>query len=264
MITLISDLGTKNVNLAVAKGFLYRAVPNVRLLDVTHRIGEGNLIQAAYALEGANRNFPPGSVHLVLIDFFNIRCPRILVCRHNGQYFIGADNGLFTLTFGSDLEHVWGFPVIKGATFAENMVEVALLAAYCKQLAGGMPRDDWKARKVEPIIRRGVFQPANSKSVVECAVLDIDNYENVVLDLQRHQFESIIGDKPFRIHLAGPDYISTVSNAYADVDEGKPLCKFNSAGFLTLALNRGNIAGRLNMKGLSPDELIYRRIRIQM
>ncbi len=264
MMTLISDFGTKSVDLAVARGLLYQAAPETRLLDVTHLIGRGNLIQAAYVLETANRNFPDGTVHVVLIDFFNFRYPRVLVCRIGRNYFIGADNGLFTLTFGAEPEHVWGFPTTNGVAFSQNMKQVAMLAAYCTGLNGALPPDDWNDNVVEPLVRRGLFHPANSKTLVECAVLDVDNYENVVLDFQRHQFDSIIGNKPFKINMVGLESITTLSSSYADVAQGQPLCRFNSAGFLTLAVNRGKIASHLNLKGLTADELIYKRVRIQM
>ena len=68
IITLLTDFGTVDGYVAEMKGVLLAQVPEVRLVDLTHDIPPGDIRAGAYALGRAWRTFPPGTVHLAVVD----------------------------------------------------------------------------------------------------------------------------------------------------------------------------------------------------
>ena len=70
------------------------------------------------------------------------------------------------------------------------------------------------------------------------------------------------------------EVIEKISESYADVPEGEKLALFNSAGFLEIAINKGNAAGLLGLKGFSEkntqskqilqNQLYYQHFRWQI
>ena len=48
--------------------------------------------------------------------------------------------------------------------------------------------------------------------------------------------------------------IDKISETYADVQEGEKLALFNSAGYLEIAINKGNAAGLFGLQGFSEKQ----------
>ena len=83
---------------------------------------------------------------------------------------------------------------------------------------------------------------------INCEVLHIDHYENVVLNIKKDEFNTIRQNRNFTLHFAQIEDISEISNNYADVRPGIKLCRFNSAGYLEVCVNRGNAASLFGLK----------------
>src|SRR5690606_41574682 len=97
IITLTTDLGHKDFYQAALKGSLLTLYPAVRIVDISHDITPFDLQQAAFIIKNAYRYFPKKTVHLIGIDSVYNGNTRYLDLRYNGYYFIGADNGIFSL-----------------------------------------------------------------------------------------------------------------------------------------------------------------------
>jgi S-adenosylmethionine hydrolase len=81
---------------------------------------------------------------------------------------------------------------------------------------------------------------------MEGQIIFIDNFENVIVNITKEQFEAQRANRAFRIETRRHDHhIETLSETYADVPEGEKLALFNSAGYLEIAINKGNAAGLL-------------------
>ena len=119
-ITLLSDLGTRDASVTVAKAILMHHAPNAAFVDISHQVAQYDLQQAAYLLLSAYKHFPKRSIHLLLIDVFAGNVPRILLGEKDGHFFIAPDNGLLPLAFGLDLENTrLCFEISKPHLFSE-------------------------------------------------------------------------------------------------------------------------------------------------
>ncbi len=99
VITIITDWNNNDFYLGVLKGKILSLFPEVNIIDITHQIPAFAYIQAAYIVKNSFPSFPSGTVHIVAVNSEASPDNPHLAIEHDGQYFIGADNGIFGLVF---------------------------------------------------------------------------------------------------------------------------------------------------------------------
>ena len=97
IITLTSDLGSKDSYLASVKGSIYRQLESATIVDITNDITPFNIQEAAYVLRNCFKDFPHGTIHIISVDDELSLKNEHLAVKADGHYFIGSDNGLFSL-----------------------------------------------------------------------------------------------------------------------------------------------------------------------
>src|SRR5919202_191443 len=96
ILTLLTDFGLKDGYVASMKGVILGIAPQARLIDITHDIKPQAIGEASYLLHATYRYFPPGSVHLAVVDP-GVGSERRAIAVHTPQgYFVGPDNGLLS------------------------------------------------------------------------------------------------------------------------------------------------------------------------
>jgi S-adenosyl-L-methionine hydrolase (adenosine-forming) len=68
VITLTTDFGMRDPYVAEMKGVLLSICRNAVLVDITHDVPPHDVREAALALASVHRYFPPGTVHLAVVD----------------------------------------------------------------------------------------------------------------------------------------------------------------------------------------------------
>ncbi|MBS1615843.1 MAG: SAM-dependent chlorinase/fluorinase [Bacteroidetes bacterium] len=258
-LTLLSDFGLHDAYVGIAKGVLLQYVPECRFLDLSHNIEPHNMQQAAYLLHAATRQFPGGSIHVVLIDALSGTRPRLLLCEQEGQKIISPDNGVIPLAFGEHTGTLWQcFELDAGLRFSDWLHE---LGKVLVQLLS-QPLADLQLPPCEPNVVLRPLQPVATDNVLECHVLHIDRYENVILDLTQTQFENFGAGRPFRIQFMRSLDLSEISQSYHQVPINEKLCRFNDAGHLEICINRGNAASLFGLKLYREKDFFYNTVKI--
>jgi S-adenosylmethionine hydrolase len=270
LVTLTSDIGHQDYLVGAVRGQLLGIDPGFQLVDVTHALSPFNYPQAAYVCRGAFRQFPQGTYHLVLVNLFDVKADHLLLIRHRGQYFLMADNGLITMILEEVPELVVGLPIAKGAM--KNTL-------YFTQLFGRAVRDIENGKRPEELGDVGVeihvknpLRPQLGNNWMEGQVIFIDHFENVVVNISREEFEEQRKGRSFKIVFKRDEMIDKISETYADAGEGEKLALFNAAGYLEIAINKGNAAGLLGLQGFAEksnpgntylaNRLFYQTVRI--
>ncbi len=113
IITLTSDMGLKDYYVASVKGAILRHCEDAVLVDITHQVTPFNIAEAGFVVKNAFAEFPEGSIHLIAISPEEVLHPEDpdrdilhVACRYKGHYFIGADNGMFSLIFDHEPEEL--------------------------------------------------------------------------------------------------------------------------------------------------------------
>lgn len=250
IITLTSDIGLQDYLTGAVKGLLHQTCPQCTVIDISHEILPFNFPQAAYLCRSAIPWFPENTCHFILVNLFDRKHVSYLLCRYQKQYFFCADNGLITMILGTKPEEVCKLDfkpdgintlsVIKG--FSE-----AVLA-----LDFGTPITEI-GTPVKSITERNPLQPLMEEDYIEGQVIYIDRFENVVINITKEQFESCRKGRSFKIYVMRDEYISHISESYADVAEGSKVAMFNTAGYLEIAINKGNAAGLFGLQSFSHE-----------
>ncbi len=244
-ITLLSDLSLQDASVAVAKGILMQYVPDTPLIDISHEVTPFNVRQAAYLLASVYKNFPVGSVHLALCDIFSEKNPRLAICALNGCYFLAPDNGILPLALGSDLPAWESSELVPGATYTDWLHTAGKII---NELQQKKTPSDLKVKPLQLKNTIGSTISIENKDVVNCEVIHIDQYENVVLNITKRQFDALINGRTFRLHFMLVEEINELSSSYNDVRPGFKLCRFNSSGYMEICVNRGKAASLFGIR----------------
>jgi S-adenosyl-L-methionine hydrolase (adenosine-forming) len=267
-ITLTSDIGIKDYLVGALKGLLLSENPESLLIDITHELSPFNYPQAAYICRNAIRNFPPYTYHIILVNLFEHKPEKLLLAFHREQYILCADNGLLTMVLEESPEIVIGLPM------ESNQIKDTL---YCIKVfanaINGISRGLGLLELGEPdtlFHSKNHLRPLLGDNWMEGQIIFIDNFENVVVNITRRQFEEQRKGRSFRIEFRRNEQIERISESYADVPEGEKLALFNSAGYLEIAINKGNAAGLFGLQGFTEqpqnsylqNRLYYQTVKI--
>ena len=234
-----------------------RYAPGSAFADISHNVAQYDLQQATYLLLSAYKHFSKSSIHVLPIDVFAGDAPRMLVAEKDEYYFIAPDNGILPLAFGTGLENTrLCFEFNKPYSFNEWINNAGRVIEALQQ--GSKLSFTLCDVKKSPRI----LQPKLMPDGVECNILYIDRYENVVLDITKEQFDTMVKGRPFKIKIMRMEDITSISNNYNDVEKDEPLCRFNSAGFLEIAFNHAPAASSLGLGSFSTGNLRYQTIKI--
>lgn len=234
-------------------------VPSATIIDLSHAVEPFYVQQAAYILASAYKSFPVGSVHISLFDIFSERNPRMLLCKKDGHYFLAPDNGILSLATANGYDYVWQcFELKPEQTFKDWLIRVCeVIHMLSNHQTDSLPLPEGLMRNMPSQLK-----PKIDNNVVECHVIHIDRFENVVINITRQQFEEYAQGRPFRIQYIRNEAMTTISGRYTDVREGEKLCRFNSAGYLEIAINRGKAASLLGLRIYQPHHVMYNTVKI--
>ena len=268
LITLTSDIGLHDYLVGAIKGQLLSANAAFQLVDISHQVTPFNYPEAAYVCRGAFRHFPAHTYHLVLVNLFDTPPDHLLLAWHNNQYILCADNGVLTMILEDNPEQVIQLPTIAGQQ-RDTLHCTQVMIQAIQALEAGTPMHQLG---IQPggIVEKLPLKPGVHQSHIEGKIIHIDRFENVVLNITRDMFETARSGRNFYIQLRGGGHITRISETYADVPQGDRLALFNAAGYLELAVNKGNIAGLLGLQvyneknnpALMKGRLFYESIRI--
>jgi S-adenosylmethionine hydrolase len=249
LLTLTSDIGNRDYLVGAVKAQLLSINPAFQFIDISHNIPPFNYPQAAYICRSAFRNFPAFTYHIILINLFESKPDHLLLAFHQEQYFLCADNGLLTMILENTPEMVISIPLEK-QKIKNTLYCTGVMGKVVNQLVNGESIQNIGNADVE-YMQKNHLRPLLDKDWIEGQIIFIDNFENVIVNITHEQFEEQRKGRSFRIVFKRDEMIDRISESYADVNEGEKLALFNSAGYLEIAINKGNAAGLFGLKGFS-------------
>jgi S-adenosylmethionine hydrolase len=268
LLTLTSDFGQKDYLVGAVKGQLAQIDPAFNIMDISHDLSPFNYPQAAYVCRNAIRQFPPFTYHLILVNLFEKKPEQLLLAFHNEQYLLCADNGLLTMILEGRPEMVIGLPMDKTA-IKNTLYCIRVMGQAIQQLIGGSGLLSIGVPDVS-FTEKNHLRPVFGDNWIEGQIIFIDHFENVIVNITREEFEERRKGRSFRIVFKRDEMIDKISETYADVGEGEKLALFNSAGYLEIAIQKGNAAGLFGLQGFTEQSqnqylqsrLFYQTVRV--
>ncbi|MGE9310417.1 SAM hydrolase/SAM-dependent halogenase family protein [Niabella sp. CJ426] len=269
-VTLTSDIGHNDYLIGAIKAQLLQASNDLQLIDISHNIAPFNFPQASYVCRGAFKNFPEFTYHIILVNLFDKKPKNLLLAFHKNQYIFCADNGLLNMILEEKPDMVMGIKLDKAAN-KNTLYCTKVIAETIARLANGESIQKIGIPDVS-FVEKNPLLPLESANFIEGQIIFIDNFENVVVNITKKQFEDQRQGRGFKIVFLRDEMINKISESYADVPEGEKLALFNSADYLEIAINKGNAAGLFGLKGYSDkasrssvimqNQLLYQTVKV--
>ena len=249
IITLTTDLGTKDSYLASVKGSIYNQINDARIVDITNDITAFNIPQAAFVLRNCYKDFPTGSVHIISVDDeLNIENEHLVV-KANGHYFIGSDNGLFSLLLTEmKAEKIIQLNLAQESNCLTFATKNVFAPAAC-HLARGGTMEMIGTIVNDYCVHRTDLKAVKEKNLIKGVIIYNDNYGNAITNINKAIFLDIQKGREFTIYFGREDEkITTISKKYNDVPSGNKLAIFGENEQLQIAMNKGTANTLLGLK----------------
>ena len=243
IVSLTTDFGRKDQYVAELKAAILTGKRDVAVMDISHDVDPFDIVQAAFLLQNTLHAFPEGSIHIIGVHLHYRRKSEIIAFEHSNQYFIGPNNGVFSLIF-DNLTEEQVFTVSEDGPHGKSKTTLLAHAASC--LAHGLTLEEI-GPGVTVFNRKLSIQPVVTSSQIRATIIHVDHYENVIINLKKDQFEKIRDGRQFSLYYKQNDPITFLSRDYGDVAVGDVLAFFNSAGYLEIAVNTERAATLLNL-----------------
>lgn len=241
-VTIISDFGLKDHYSAMLKGAILSHHQDLLLVDVSHQVDTHDIREAAYFLRAIHVKYPPGTIHIVAVNNYYEKEFEIICFEYKDQFFIGPNNGVFSLTFDViDESQIYKIVLDeKGADLFELIAHgVSLISKGMSITEVGPPLNLYE-KKIQ-------VQPVLMDNEIRATIIHIDKYENIVLNVHREYFEHVRKGRDFEIFFKFRSPIKTIKETYCEVPVGEVVCIFNSANYLEISINMGKAASQLDL-----------------
>lgn len=250
IVTLLTDFGLDDPYVGVMKGAMLARFPDARLVDLTHAIPPQHVEAAGFWLERSYRWFPPGTVHLVVVDPGVGSARDAVVLPFQDHLFVGPHNGVFerllalapsTTAYRIDAAHL-GFTALSATFHGRD-----LFGPVAASLASGQldPRAVGPSITVRGGAGFGVLGVGGDR--VEGRVVVIDHFGNLISNIQATDLPR---DRTLRVSIAGRAV--PLIRTYADVAPGECAALFGSFGTLEVSARDAHAALLLGAESGAP------------
>ena len=250
IVTLTTDFGTTDWFVSATQAALFSEIIDLKIFDISHQISPYNVTEAAYILKNAYKSFPKGTIHLVGVDSELTPENKHLAMLFDGHYFIGADNGIFSLIIdGKKADKIVNINIHKNIVTSFPILDVFVKVAGHISRSGEL---EIIGKKIRSILQLTNVNPVinNIENKILGSVIYIDNYGNVVTNITEKIFNDIGKTREFTIYARTIEFKKIYNNYSEAIDfsiikekreeDGKKIALFNTAGHLELAIYKSN------------------------
>ncbi len=230
-ITITSDYGAHGYRRAVLLGLLSTACSSARIVDLNQDITPFDIDEASFFLRSSYLAFDKGSIHIVCVHNYYSRRNRIIFFKQDEMFFIGPDNGVFSLVFESIKGPVYGVEIDPHQDSIKKQITriAAMLLAEVPMNQIGMEISDFQVKtNINAVI---------DTDQIRAQVVYIDRYGNAITNVTEEEFLQTGQHRPYAIYFKRHDPIIQTSNHYMSEAIGSPVVSFNSQGLLEIAVN---------------------------
>lgn len=245
LITITSDLGSTDHYLGVMKGSLYSQLESLIIVDISNDIEKFNIAQAAFTIKHSFKSFPKNTVHLIMVGVYS-HDSDFLIIKHKDQFFIGLDNGMFSLVFENEPIFAYRLNISAPPELNSFPEKEVMTKAASHLIRGGVP--EVIGEPIQQLKQSLGYAPVTQEGLIRASVLFIDSYGNAITNVSSTFFNKIKRDRNIEIRFRrSREKVSEIHRQYSDVMEGEVVALFNSSGLLEIAINQGKASGLLGI-----------------
>jgi S-adenosylmethionine hydrolase len=229
IITLTTDFGTSDGYVGAMKGVILRLAgshPVPVIHDVAHDIPPGDIAHAAWVVATSTVEFPPGSIHVVVVDPGVGGTRREVIVRARNRWYVGPDNGVFAYV----AERCTAAYAIENVRFrAEHVSRTFHGRDVFARTAAAMASGEDPATAGPDVELQGRL-PWGPRERGTGRIVHVDRFGNLISDLPEAEAGAAINVAGLSLPLVG---------TYEDVPSGLALAYIGSAGTVEIAVRDG-------------------------
>lgn len=250
IVSLLTDFGLKDHFVGVMKGVITGMAPQATLVDITHQVRPQSVSEGARTLAQAVPYFPPGTVHVAVVDPGVGTERRALAAQIGEHFFVAPDNGLLSLVLQEAREA--GQPVrlialTKPAYWLPHVSAVFhgrdIFAPVGAHLANGLPLSILGDEIDDPVLIKPT-QPEVTATGWQATVVMVDGFGNLCTNLLGSSLPENKAGISIKI---GAETIHGLSHTFGDATPGTLIALVDSTGHLAVAEVDGNASKQLNV-----------------
>jgi S-adenosylmethionine hydrolase len=255
VITFLTDFGLQDDFVGTCHGVIATIAPDARVIDLTHGIRPGHVLQGALVLANTLQYMPAG-IHLAVVDPGVGSGRRPLALRdEEGRLYVGPDNGLLVPAadrFGGVAEaHELANAEYSLQPVSRTFHGRDLFSPAAAHLAAGVALAEL-GPPVDPdqLVRLELPSAEVGQNRIRVVVLGVDRFGNVALNIRREQLEQAELVAGTRVELTSRDerFYAVFARTFDDAPRGSLIFFEDSYGSLALAVSRGNAAKLLRVE----------------
>jgi S-adenosyl-L-methionine hydrolase (adenosine-forming) len=259
VISLTTDFGTADHYVGVMKAVILGIAPGARIVDISHEVPPFEIADGAYVIAQAARCFPPGSIHVVVVDPGVGSARRPILAEAAGQLFVAPDNGVLSMIFEAlppstgKVRHITADRYFL-RPLSQTFHGRDIFAPVAAHLAAGVPPSRF-GKRIRDHLRLDFFRPRRTgKRVWTGLVLHIDRFGNLVTSFRADEFPDVSA-REFELNV-GLEKLGKLARNFAAAQPGELVVIVGSSGYLEVVCNQASAARRLGCATGSPVELI--------
>ena len=239
IVTLLTDFGTHDTFVGVMKGVIKSLMPQADVIDLTHHVPPQDIQAGAFVLKTACRYFPPGTVHVAVVDPGVGGARRPIAAIIGDFLYVCPDNGLLSYVLAQDT--LTQAVTLDNADFHLPQVSRTfhgrdIFAPVAAHLANGVSLNTL-GTPLDTVQTFPLSQPIVSHNTITCHVIYADVFGNLFTDLTEDMAET--WSVSSAVIEAGGVFIQGLSDSYSQAPSGPPLALFGSSGHLAIAVRNG-------------------------
>ena len=238
IVTLTTDFGLSDHYVGVMKGVILRFNPQARIIDLCHQVSAYDVLGAGFILAASYPYFPPGTLHLVVVDPGVGGPRRPIVVEAEPWLFVAPDNGVLEPVYRRHPHRVWS---LAAEAFALKPISNTFHGRdVFAPAAGLLSRGDPPERMAEPIEDFARLQIPSPREIEpgrrEGEILHVDRFGNLVTNFQPE-------DLPDRFLLTvGRARVQTLRQSYMEAKTGEIFAIAGSSGFVEISMKQASAA----------------------
>ena len=252
LITLLTDFGDRDWFVAAMKGVILSIHPDARIVDLSHQIAPHRIDEAGYFLKSCYREFPEGTIHVVVVDPGVGSERRVIIVKSTRYFFLAPDNGVLTYIFDDEqpvevreIDQRKFRRESPGHTFDGRDLFAPVAARLAK---------DETFESYGPVIGDyrtfAIAQPRWEQTILVGEIVYVDRFGNLISNLTQQHLErarSVAMRRQLSIRIGGR-IIEGVVNSYSEGMTEKPSALINSNGKLEIFLKEASAADLLQAR----------------
>jgi S-adenosylmethionine hydrolase len=237
VVTFTTDFGNSDGYAGAMKGVVLSMAPDAVLVDISHQVPARDVQAGAITLAQAAPYFPPGTIHVAVVD------PGVggeraeVVVASGGAFFVGPDNGLLSLAAPAP-RRAWLIenPSYRRETVSPTFHGRDVFAQTAGRLAVGWAAQD-AGRALADIAGLGLSPAAALGEGGEGEVFHVDSFGNLFTS-----FAGAVGAGAWELTIQERTFALAGGRTFSDVAPGALVLYAGSGGQVEIAVRDGSAA----------------------